>query len=132
MRKGKDPLTGIVRHMGEASYHILQVLNPAKGIPGIEILRRLEEDYREAGYPDSRVDPTTVLYAIKRMEKDGLVRNAGEELVDVRGPRGVIRPEMRPVYVITGLGQNVLDLRARLDQVKQRWALVPRAEGGQA
>ena len=49
-----------------------------------------------------------------------------------RGPRGTIRRAMRPVYVITGLGEVALARRRRLETLPTSAALGPRvgAVGG--
>jgi DNA-binding PadR family transcriptional regulator len=110
-----DPFEPIFRRMGEQSWWILAALEPVNAQPGIEIIRRVECWLAAADYPTKTLDPSTLHYALKRMEEDGLVENRGRRVVDVPGPRGTTRQEPRSVYVITGLGERALARRRKLD-----------------
>lgn len=125
----QDPMEAVFRRMGEPSWLILRVLNPADAIPGIEIIRRVEDLLETAEYPYKRLDPSTLHYALKRMAEDGLVRCEGQREVEVPGPRGTSRRESRPVYVITGLGAEALDRRRLLEAIVPRAALLARVPG---
>ena len=59
------------------------------------------------------------------MDDDGLIRGEGDREVEVPGPRGTIRRAMRPVYVITGLGEVALARRRRLETLPTSAALGP-------
>ena len=115
-----DPLEPVFRRMGEPSWLILSVLEPVNAIPGIEIIRRVEDLYKASDYPTKRLDPSTLHYALKRMEEDGLVEQVGQREVDVPGPRGTSRRDVRTVYVMTGLGAQVLDRHRRLEAAAAR------------
>ena len=127
-RQDQDPMEAVFRRMGEPSWHILRVLNPVDPMPGIEIIRRVETLLTAADYPYKRLDPSTLHYALKRMAEDGLVRCEGQQEVDVPGPRGTSRRELRPVYVITGLGAEVLNRRRLLEAIVPRAALPARLQ----
>ena len=129
MKQGRDPLEPIVRRMGEQSWLILSVLEPVNPLPGIEILRRVERLLEVADYPTKTLDPSTLHYALKRMEDDGLVRNEGQREVEVPGPRGTKRREPRAVYTMTGLGAQVLERKRRLDAALAAGGLKPVWEG---
>lgn len=122
-RQDQDPMEAVFRRMGEPSWLILRVLNPADAIPGIKIIRRVEDLLEAAVYPYKRLDPSTLHYALKRMAEDGLVHCEGHRDVEVPGPRGTVRRESRPVYVITGLGAEALDRRRLLEAIVPRSAL---------
>ena len=124
-RKDQDPLEAIFRRMGEPSWLILRVLSPVDAIPGIEIIRRVERLLEAADYPFKRLDPSTLHYALKRMEDDGLVRCQGQEEVDVPGPRGTTRRDARSVYLTTALGADAIDRKQILEALAQRAALTP-------
>ncbi len=117
-----DPLERVVGRMQDASWFILSVLDPVQSLPGIEIIRRVESIYTDAGYPQRRLDPSTLHYGLKRMTDDGLVRRDGEREVDVPGPHNTMRRELRAVFVITGEGQRALALRDRLEAARRRAA----------
>lgn len=117
-----DPLRHAMDRMQDASWFILSALDPGRPLPGIEIIRRVEEVYAAAGVPRRRLDPSTLHYGLKRMAEDGLVRRDGEREVEVPGPRGTTRREMRAVFVITGEGQRALALRDRLEVARRRMA----------
>ena len=85
------------------------MLDPARPVPGTEIIDRVEEMLARANYPMKTLDPSTLHYALERMSKDGLVAHRGRREVDVPGPLGTKRRAPRDVYVITGLGQQVLE-----------------------
>jgi DNA-binding PadR family transcriptional regulator len=115
-----DPLERAMGRMQDASWLILSALDPARPLPGIEIIKRVEAVYAEAGYPQRHLDPSTLHYGLKRMTDDGLVRREGERDVDVPGPRGASRRESRAVFVITGEGQRALALREQLEMARRR------------
>ena len=121
----KDPLEQTVRRMGDASWLILRVLHPHQGRHGIEIIRQAESLLEAADYPYKHFDPSTLHYALKRMQDDGLVACTGEQMVEVPGPHGTTRQDLRPVYVITGLGLRAIQHRQRLDAAVQRAAWTP-------
>jgi DNA-binding PadR family transcriptional regulator len=108
------------RRMGEPSWLVLRVLDPHRGIPGIEILRRVDDVLEAAGYPMRRLEPSTLHYALKRMEEDGFVRATGPVEVDVPGPRGSSRRAPRLVYQLTGLGAMALERRRTVDALADR------------
>lgn len=126
MNGARDPLEAILRRMGEPSWLILRALDPSEPMPGIEIIRQVEEWLHQANYAYKRLDPSTLHYALKRMEEDGLVECAGWREVDVPGPRGATRRERRPVYVITGAGLRALSGKDLLDQVARSRASAKR------
>jgi len=111
--------------MGEPSWLILAALGPAQPLPGVEILRRVEALLAEAAYPTTHLDPSTLHYALKRMEEDGLVHCPGTRDVTVPGPRGTTRREHRAVYVITGRGAQALEHHRRLSAAVERYARTP-------
>lgn len=115
-----DPLERVIGRMQDASWLILSALDPVRPLPGIEIIRRVEAIYTEAGYPQRHLDPSTLHYGFKRMADDGLVRRVGEREVDVPGPHGSTRREPRAVFVITGEGQRALVLRDQLETARRR------------
>lgn len=117
-----DPLERVVGRMQDASWFILSALDPVHPLPGIEIIRRVESIYADAGYPWRHLDPSTLHYGLKRMTDDGLVRRDGEREVDVPGPHSTTRRESRAVFVITGEGQRALVLRDRLEVARRRAA----------
>jgi len=108
--------------MQDASWLILSALDPVHPLPGIDIIRRVEAIYADAGYPQRHLDASTLHYAFKRMADDGLVRREGEREVDVPGPRATTRREPRAVFVITGEGQRALALRDQLEAARRRAA----------
>jgi DNA-binding PadR family transcriptional regulator len=118
-----DPLERVIGRMQDASWLILSALDPARPLHGIEIIRRVEAVYAEAGYPQRHLDPSTLHYGLKRMIDDGLVRREGEREVDVPGPRGTTRREPRAVYTITGEGRRALALRDQLELARRRATL---------
>lgn len=95
--------------MGAPSWLILYVLRKDEAIPGIEIIRRVEVLLHRVDSPHKRLDPSTLHYALRRMEDDGLVRLEGEREVEVPGPRGTTQRQPRSVYIITDLGQQILE-----------------------
>jgi len=99
-RREDDPLEQILRRMGEPSWLILAALSPAQPLPGIEILRRVEALLAEAEYPTKHLDPSTLHYALKRMEDDRLLCCQGTRDVPIPGPRGTIRREPRAVCTL--------------------------------
>ncbi|HEV2125115.1 MAG TPA: PadR family transcriptional regulator [Chloroflexota bacterium] len=119
-----DPLESVLQRMGEPSWWILSVLEPTNGIPGIEIIRRVNAMLAEASYPQTSLDPSTLHYALRRMQEEGLVEHRGDRMVEVPGPRGTVRNESRAVYGITGLGAQVLAKRLHLND-----AMAARAQG---
>ena len=124
-RDDEDTLTRVFRRMGEPSWWILRVLSATEPIPGIEIIQRVHRLLATADYPMKRLDPATLHYALKRMDDDGLIRGEGDREVEVPGPRRTIRLAMRPVYVITGLGEVALARRRRLETLPTSAALGP-------
>jgi DNA-binding PadR family transcriptional regulator len=117
----RDPLTQAIRRMGEPSWLVLEVLTAGQAIPGIEILRRANELLQTSNYPATRLDPSTLHYALQRMQEDGLVQQRGEREVQVPGPRGSTRAELRPVYAIAALGEQALSRRHALQAATQRY-----------
>ena len=115
MDPNRRTLYEAMRRMGEPSWLILHVLDPSDAIPAIEIVRRVEGVLERAEYPHRHLDPSTTHYALRRMQSDGLIVCEGERLVEVPGPRGSSRLEMRPLYVISPLGTEALAARDRLD-----------------
>lgn len=115
--KDEDLLQQKVRRMGEPSWLILHALIGSEPIPGIEIINRVEDILTEAGYPARRLDPSTLHYALKRMEDDGFVYCGTEREVDVPSAHGGTRRELRPVFSLTGLGARAIDHRRMLDLV---------------
>jgi DNA-binding PadR family transcriptional regulator len=116
-KESKDPfeqLEQAMLRMQEPSWAILSALDPTHARPGIEILDRVEAMYRASDYPRRRLDPSTLHYALRRMEQDGLVTCDGEREVDVPGPWETKSRQVRPVYRITGYGRMALDRHARL------------------
>lgn len=111
-------LEAAFKRMGEPSWLILYALEAEHAIPGIEIIRRVERLLDDAGYPTRKLDPSTLHYALKRMEEDGLVARRGKQEVEVPGPRGTTRHEMREVYVVSALGEQALKRRERLDAAR--------------
>ena len=130
MNRQQESLEPIVRRMGQPSWLILAVLDPAKPLPGTEIIDRVEDLLARADYPLQTLDPSTLHYALKRMMEDGLVAHQGRREVDVPGPHGSKRRAHRDVYVITGLGEQVLEHKRRLDSVANAAILAPAAVGG--
>jgi DNA-binding PadR family transcriptional regulator len=122
-KRQEDSLETIFRRMGEPSWLILQALDSSRALPGIEIIRRVERLLHDVDYPFTRLDPSTLHYALKRMEEDGLVKCEGRREVDVPGPRGTTRRETRSVYKIMGLGTQALSRRARLVEASHRLSL---------
>lgn len=119
----QEQLEPVFRRMGEPSWLILGVLDPVAGRPGVEIIRQVEDLFNRVNYPTQHLDPSTLHYALKRMEEDGLVRCDGRRLVEVPGPHGTTRPEQRSIYVITPLGVAALECRHALNrEVQQRSA----------
>jgi DNA-binding PadR family transcriptional regulator len=110
-----DALDTVIGRMGEISWLFLYVLHPTEGKPAIRILLDAEDLLKEA-HREREIDPSTLHYALKRMEQDGLVQQAGQEQVTVPGGRGGSRREMRTVYVITQLGQEALRRHALLNR----------------
>jgi DNA-binding PadR family transcriptional regulator len=102
--------------MQEPSWLILSALDPIHALAGIEIIRKVEGFYQNAGYPHRHLDPSTLHYALRRMEEDGLVRCEGQQETEVPGPWGTTRLAPRAVYVITGLGSEALSRRAQLQK----------------
>lgn len=114
----QNPLRAVFRRMGDPSWLILSRLHSTEPIPGIEIIRRVEALLKESDYPVKRLDPSTLHYALKRMEDDNLVGCEGDREVDVPGPHGITRREQRPVYVITDLGLQALEYKKRLARIR--------------
>jgi DNA-binding PadR family transcriptional regulator len=115
MSRSSDNLEPVMKRMGTPSFLILAVLEPNVGLAGTQIIDRAECLLAASGYPTRTLDPATLHYALKRMEDDGLVACQGKQEVDVPGPHGTKRRELRSVYVITGLGSRVLQHKCRLD-----------------
>jgi DNA-binding PadR family transcriptional regulator len=116
-RGAEDPFARLERailRMQEPSWAILSALDPTHARPGIELLDLVEAMYRASDYPRRRLDPSTLHYALRRMEQDGLVTCDGEREVEVPGPWETRIRQTRPVYRITGYGQMALDRHARL------------------
>lgn len=126
MPREKDPMLDIFRRMGEPSWMILRVLEPVEGIPGVEIIKRVEDWLIEADQPEKSLDPSTLHRALRRMEADGLVECKGQKEVDLPGPKGSTYRGVRPVYVITAAGVAVLHRRQQLELAAQRRGLLPR------
>ncbi len=122
----QHPLEPILRRMQQPSWLILSVLDPTIPLPGTQIIDRVEALYAKAGYPTRTLDPSTAHYAIRRLIEDGLVRSAGKREVDVPGPRGTTRRAEREVYLITGLGRQVLTYKQQLDEAAARLASMSR------
>jgi DNA-binding PadR family transcriptional regulator len=120
VKRTGEELEPILRRMGDPSWLILAVLDPVEGIPGVEIIGRVEKVLQQADYPTRRLDPSTLHYGLKRMEEDGLICCTGRREVDVPGPRGTTRREQRSVYVVTALGERALERRRALDRVAYR------------
>ena len=123
-----DPLERAILRMQEPSWLILSALDATHAQAGIEIIRKVEGFYENAGYPHRRLDPSTLHYALRRMEQDGLVRCEGQQETDVPGPRGRTRREPRAVYVISGLGSQALIRRVQLETIRQKAALGDRLQ----
>ena len=125
MDESDDALARTLKRMGEPSWLLLRVLDPSQPIPAIEMIRRVQVILTTADYPQKRLDPSTVHYALKRMEAAGLIQARGRQEVDVPGPRGGVRREERSVYVISGLGSRVLRSRDRLEAIGRNHVLAP-------
>jgi hypothetical protein len=120
-----------IHRIHDPSWRILQVLSPVDPIPGVEITGRVGSALAVAGYPAERLDPTTLHHALARLSRDGLIAPVGRRVVEVPGPRGSTRAQLREVYVITADGQRALRLRARLAAALARQAARPwRARAG--
>ena len=118
-----DPLDSAIGRMGEVSWLFLRVLHPTEAKPAIRILMEAEQLLADAGR-GREIDPSTLHYALKRMEQDGLVRQDGRQQVPVPGGRGGFRSEERTVFVITQQVQEALARHDRLHEIaKRRYAL---------
>src|SRR5690242_2965918 len=116
-RKGPDPLATIIRRMGEPSWLILRALSTTPdAVPGFEIIREVGRMLEAADYPYKSMDPSTLHYALKRLQQAGVVRCEGVAEVDVPTGHGSTKREPRPVYRITGVGERALATRDRLAQ----------------
>lgn len=112
-----DQMAAIFKRMGEPSWWILSALDPTTPLPGIEIIRQVEDLLRRADYPHTRLDPSTLHYALQRMIDDGLVRHEGKRIVEIARASGTPAKRSRDVYTITGLGMRALARRQSLSQV---------------
>ena len=115
MVRDENPSKVTFRSMGEPSWLVLQVLEPDDAIPAVEIIRRVERLLTAADYPRKHLDPSTLHYALRRMEDDGMINCEGRREVDVPSPRGGTRREIRPVYSITEVGVEMLRYKRKLD-----------------
>src|SRR3990172_1507909 len=71
MVRDENPSKVTFHSMGEPSWLVLQVLEPDDAIPAVEIIRRVERLLTAADYPRKHLDPSTLHYALRRMEDDG-------------------------------------------------------------
>lgn len=88
---------GMARHHLDREQVLLllpQVLEPGEALPGYQIIQRIE---RREG---KSVDPSTLHYAMARLEERGLMAWVKRE-VDVPGPLGTIRRETRYLHYVT-------------------------------
>jgi DNA-binding PadR family transcriptional regulator len=113
------------RRMGEQAWQILYALHAVflrlgAAVPGFLILEEVEQGYAESDYPVRRLDPSTLHYALERMEEDGLIKTEAEQAVDVPGPHGSTVRRLRPVYSLTGLGAEALSRRAAYERLRAR------------
>lgn len=102
-------LAKIFRQMGEPSWWILSVLHPIDGLAGVQIIRTVENALRDAASPVQRLDPSTLHRALSRMERLKLVKRLSDRPVEVPIGHGATQLENRPVWIITGEGQQVLN-----------------------
>jgi len=119
MVRGRDPLEGIVRKLGQPSWLILAALDPAHPLAGTQIIDRVETLLTRAEFPQRTLDPSTLHYALKRLGDDGLVKALGKREVDVPGPHGTTHRALRDVYVLSGEGLRARAAKARLDTIVQ-------------
>src|SRR3990172_10814151 len=115
MVRDENPSKVTFHSMGEPSWLVLQVLEPDDAIPAVEIIRRVERLLTAADYSRKHLDPSTLHYALRRMEDDGMINCEGRREVDVPSPRGGTRREIRPVYSITEVGVEMLRYKRKLD-----------------
>jgi DNA-binding PadR family transcriptional regulator len=106
----------LLKRLGEPSWWILATLHPTEPKPALSIVRDVEDRLRGAEYPNARLDPSTLHYALRRMLEDGLVARLPDREVDVPGPHGTTRRELRPVWIITNAGVEMLRHRHRVTE----------------
>jgi hypothetical protein len=122
--RDEQQIARIFRQMGEPSWWILSQLHPAEGMAGVQIIGGVDEALRRAGSPVKRLDPSTFARAIIRMEKLKLVKRLPDREVEVPVGHGATKRELRPVWIITGEGQLVLNRwqRSASALTQPRWA----------
>jgi len=115
-----DRLQRVFRSMGEPSWWLLTALsNHPEGLAPFQMIHQVQDWLKQSNYPVQRLDPGTVHYAIPRMEELGVIEFAGEQEVDVPVGRGATKPDKRPVWKLSALGEVALAHRARFEQVAQ-------------
>lgn len=88
---------------------VLLTLNGEIPLTAQEIKERIDARLDKASC-SSKIDFSTIFYALRRLSAQKLVRCRGRKNIRVRGPYNSRIEQKRSIYVITAFGQEVLQM----------------------
>jgi len=107
------------RKMGEPSWLILRAIQQLGRASRSAITKQVRASLAVAGAQTSNLDPSTLHYALQRMEADGIIATLGEESAPL--VHGVAEPAVAyhtgkrpaPSFALTPVGTMLLAMRQR-------------------